>query len=272
MNATAKGFTTYYPIIEIVWVRYLSQTVFTTFIFLPNLNNIIKTRKIKLHLFRSLLLFCATLTMFSGFKYLTLVSTITIFQIGPLVVVVFSVFFLKEIVGYRRWISVFIGFSGTLFILKPGTDMFSTYGFFPILAAIFYAGYAVSTRRLGTEEDPKTNFFYTSLVGTLISTIILIPFFEPIAVRDLLLFSILGVFGGLGHFCFILALRKSEASFLAPFTYFDLIFATVLGILFFSEFPDFYVIIGAIIIVSAGIYTWHRETINLKNKKNISFK
>ena len=96
MNALAKGFANYYPIIVIVWVRYLSQTIFTTFIFIPNLNKIVKTKKIKLHLFRSLLLFCATLSMFSGFKYLTLVSTITIFQIGPLVVVVFSVIFLRE--------------------------------------------------------------------------------------------------------------------------------------------------------------------------------
>ena len=95
MNALAKGFANYYPIIVIVWVRYISQTIFTTFIFIPNLNKIVKTKKIKLHLFRSLLLFCATLSMFSGFKYLTLVSTITIFQIGPLVVVVFSVIFLK---------------------------------------------------------------------------------------------------------------------------------------------------------------------------------
>ena len=267
MNALAKGFANYYPIIVIVWVRYISQTIFTTFIFIPNLNKIVKTKKIKLHLFRSLLLFCATLSMFSGFKYLTFVSTITIFQIGPLVVVVFSVIFLKEKVGYRRWLSVFVGFSGTLFILKPGTEMFSFFGLFPILAAIFYAGYAVSTRRLGTEEDPKTNFFYTSLVGTIISTIILIPFFEPIAIKDLLTFSILGIFGGLGHFCFILALRKSEASFLAPFTYFDLIFATILGILFFAEFPDIYVIVGAFIIVSAGIYTWHRENLNMKRKK-----
>ena len=83
----------------------------------------------------------------------------------------------------------------------------------------------------------------------------------------MLIFSILGIFGGLGHFCFILALRKSEASFLAPFTYFDLIFATILGILFFAEFPDIYVIIGAFIIVSAGIYTWHRENLNMKRKK-----
>ncbi len=69
MNALAKGFANYYPIIVIVWVRYISQTIFTTFIFIPNLNKIVKTKKIKLHLFRSLLLFCATLSMFSGFKY-----------------------------------------------------------------------------------------------------------------------------------------------------------------------------------------------------------
>ena len=259
MNALAKDFTTHYSIIQIVWARYLSQTILTTLIFLPNIRNTVKTQNIKLHLFRSLLLFGATISMFSGFKYLSLISTITIFQIGPLIIVIFSVIFLKENVGYRRWLSVIIGFSGTLFILKPGTTMFAIAGFFPILAAICYAGYAVSTRSLGTDEDPKTNFFYTSLVGTMISSIILIPFFEPILLKDLALFSILGVIGGLGHFSFVIALRKSEASLLAPFAYFDLIFATILGIIFFSEYPDTYVIIGAFIIVSAGIYTWYRE-------------
>ena len=258
MNALAKGFTTHYPIIEIVWARYLSQTILTTIIFLPNIGKTIKTKRITLHLFRSLLLFGATIFMFSGFKYLSLISTITIFQIGPLIVVIFSVIFLKEAVGYRRWLSVIIGFSGTLFILKPGTDLFILYGAFPIMAAICYAGYAVSTRRLGTEENPKTNFFYTSLVGTIISSIILIPFFEPMTFKDCALFSVLGLFGGLGHFSFVIALGRSEASFLAPFTYFDLVFATILGIVFFSEYPDAYVILGALIIVSAGIYTWYR--------------
>jgi len=258
MNALAKGFTTHYPIIEIVWARYLSQTIFTTIIFLPNIGKTIKTKRITLHLFRSLLLFGATIFMFSGFKYLSLISTITIFQVGPLVVVIFSVIFLKEAVGFRRWLSVIIGFSGTLFILKPGTEMFALYGFFPIMAAICYAGYAVSTRKLGTEEDPKTNFFYTSLVGTIISSFMLIPYFEPMAFKDLALFSMLGILGGLGHFSLVIALRRSEASFLAPFTYFDLIFATILGIVFFAEYPDFYVLLGAFLIVSAGIYTWYR--------------
>ncbi len=259
MNALAKGFTTSYSIIEIVWARFLSQTIFTTIIFLPNLPNIVRTKRIKLHLFRSLLLFGATIFMFSGFKYLSLISTMTIFQIGPLIIVIFSVIFLQETAGYRRWLSVIIGFTGTLFILRPGTEMFAVSGFFPILAATFYAGYAVATRRLGTDEDPKTNFFYTSLVGTLISSLILIPFFAPMAFKDFVLFSLLGIFGGLGHFSFVIALRRSEASILAPFTYFDLIFATILGIVFFSEYPDAYIIIGAVIIVSAGIYTWYRE-------------
>ena len=90
--------------------------------------------------------------------------------------------------------------------------------------------------------------------------IILIPFFKPIAIIDVGLFSVLGILGGLGHFSFIIALRKSEASLLAPFSYFDLIFATILGIIFFHEYPDIYVYIGAFIIVGAGIYAWKRET------------
>ena len=261
MNALAKSFTLTFPIIEIVWGRYASQTIFTIIIFSPNLGKVLATNRLKLHLFRSALLFGATLFMFAGFKYLTLVTTITIFQVGPLIVVIFSVMFLKESVSLKRWMSVFIGFCGALLIIKPGTDMFLMTGILPLLAATCYAGYAVSTRHLGTEEDPRTNFLYTSLVGTIISSALLIPFFKPISLVEASLFCILGLLGGLGHFCFVLALRKSEASLLAPFTYFDLIFASILGIIFFSEYPDVYVLLGAIIIVIAGIYLWRRENI-----------
>ena len=228
MNALAKSFTLAFPIIEIVWGRYASQTIFTVIIFSPNLGKVLATNRLKLHLFRSALLFGATLFMFAGFKYLTLVTTITIFQVGPLIVVIFSVMFLKESVSLKRWMSVFIGFCGALLIIKPGTDMFLMTGILPLLAATCYAGYAVSTRHLGTEEDPRTNFLYTSIVGTIISSALLIPFFKPISLVEASLFCILGLLGGLGHFCFVLALRKSEASLLAPFTYFDLIFASIL--------------------------------------------
>ena len=261
MNALAKSFTLAFPIIEIVWGRYASQTIFTIIVFSPNLRKVLVTNRLKLHLFRSALLFGATLFMFAGFKYLTLVTTITIFQVGPLIVVIFSVMFLKESVSLKRWMSVFIGFCGALLIIKPGTDMFLMTGILPLLAATCYAGYAVSTRHLGTEEDPRTNFLYTSIVGTIISSALLIPFFTPISLVEASLFCILGLLGGLGHFCFVLALRKSEASLLAPFTYFDLIFASILGIIFFSEYPDIYVLLGAIIIVMAGIYLWRRENI-----------
>ena len=261
MNALAKSFTLAFPIIEIVWGRYASQTIFTIIIFSPNLGKVLATNRLKIHLFRSALLFGATLFMFAGFKYLNLVTTITIFQVGPLIVVIFSVMFLQESVSLKRWMSVFIGFCGALLIIKPGTNMFLMTGILPLLAATCYAGYAVSTRNLGTEEDPRTNFLYTSLVGTIISSALLIPFFKPISLVDASSFCILGLLGGLGHFCFVLALRKSEASLLAPFTYFDLIFASILGIIFFSEYPDVYVLLGAIIIVTAGIYLWRRENI-----------
>ncbi len=259
MNTGAKALTLQYPIIEIVWARYLSQTLFTFLLFSPNLSSVIKTQRMSLHLFRSTLLFGATFFMFAGFKYLSLVSTITIFQTGPLIVVIFSLIFLNEKVGLKRWVSVIVGFCGTLLILKPGTEMFLIAGFLPIAAATCYAGYAVSTRHLGTKEDPRTNFFYTSLVGTFISSLILVPFFKPILLSDIVFFAFLGLLGGLGHFSFVLALQKSEASLLAPFTYFDLIFASCLGIIFFAEYPDLYVIVGAFIIVSAGIYAWHLE-------------
>ncbi len=268
MNSIAKGLTYHYPIIEVVWARYLSQTIFTTIVFAPNLKKIIKTKRTSIHLFRSALLFGATVFIFAGFKFLTLVETMTIFQTGPFMVVMLSVIFLGEKVGLNRWVSVLVGFCGALFILKPGADPFIIEGIFPLLAALCYAGYAIATRHLGTEEDPRTNFFYSTLVGTIVSSIFVLPFFKSIAPLDLLFFCLLGAIGGIGHYCLVLALRKSEASLLAPFTYFDLIFSSILGVIFFYEYPSNNVIIGAIIIVGAGIYTWYLDPQNKKNYNN----
>ena len=266
MNALAKGMALQYPIIMVVWARYLSQTVLTVLVFNRNLKTIVKTKRIKIHLFRSALLFGATIFIFAGFANLSLAATMAIFQTAPLLVVVLSVFFLGEVVGVKRWLSVVVGFVGALIIIQPGTDTFLIASIFPLLSALCYAGYAVSTRHLGTEEDPRTNFFYTGLVGTIVSTLILFPYLQRIELVDIVYFTLLGTLGGLGHYCLILALRKSEASLLAPFSYFDLIFSACLGMIFFTEYPTQSLILGAATIVGAGIYTWYRGRVQSHNQ------
>ena len=266
MNALAKGMALQYPIIMVVWARYLSQTVLTVLVFNRNLKTIVKTKRIKIHLFRSALLFGATIFIFAGFANLSLAATMAIFQTAPLLVVILSVFFLGEVVGVKRWLGVVVGFVGALIIIQPGTDTFLIASFFPLLSALCYAGYAVSTRHLGTEEDPKTNFFYAGLVGTVVSTLILFPYFQKIELADIFYFTLLGTLGGLGHYCLILALRKSEASLLAPFSYFDLVFSACLGMIFFTEYPTQSLILGATIIVGAGIYTWYRGRVQSDNQ------
>ena len=266
MNALAKGMALQYPIIMVVWARYLSQTVLTVLVFNRNLKTIVKTKRIKIHLFRSALLFGATIFIFAGFANLSLAATMAIFQTAPLLVVILSVVFLSEVVGVKRWLSVVVGFVGALIIIQPGTDTFLIASIFPLLSALCYAGYAVSTRHLGTEEDPRTNFFYTGLVGTIVSTLILFPYLQKIELVDIIYFTLLGTIGGLGHYCLILALRKSEASLLAPFSYFDLIFSACLGMIFFTEYPTQSLILGATIIVGAGIYTWYRGRVQSDNQ------
>ena len=266
MNALAKGMALQYPIIMVVWARYLSQTVLTVLVFNRNLKTIVKTQRVKIHLFRSALLFGATIFIFAGFANLSLAATMAIFQTAPLLVVILSVVFLGEVVGVKRWLGVVIGFVGALIIIQPGTDTFLIASILPLLSALCYAAYAVSTRHLGTEEDPRTNFFYTGLVGTIVSTLILFPYFQKIELVDIVYFTLLGTLGGLGHYCLILALRKSEASLLAPFSYFDLIFSACLGMIFFTEYPTQSLILGAATIVGAGIYTWYRGRVQSDNQ------
>ena len=113
---------------------------------------------------------------------------------------------------------------------------------------------------MGRDEDAWTSLLYTAAFGAVVLSAV-VPFFwvTPDPVAALLLLT-LGSVGALGHFCLIRAFMVAEASLIAPFSYVGLLFATLWGMLVFAEVPDALTILGALVIVGAGIYVWHRET------------
>ena len=187
-----------------------------------------------------------------------------IFQVSPIIVTLLSAIILKEFVDIRRWTGVIFGMVGALIIIRPGSELFSIYFTLPLLAALCYASYIISTRHLNREEHAATNFIYSSLVGTIIASILVIKDWTPIKNSDLFLFCIIGLIGGVGHVGLIYAFKISQASFLAPFNYSTLLFAGLWGFLFFDEIPTYYTIFGAAIIVSSGIFIWIKD----QNNKN----
>ncbi len=264
MDTIAKLMSAHYDPFQVVWARYASQTFWSLVVLAPFLRSLLRTKYLKLQILRSTLLFGATLGFFSALPYLKLAELVAIFEVAPLLITCLSFLVLKEKVSASRWVGVSIGMIGALIIIRPGTELFTPFALLPILAASCFAGYSITTRFLGSEESPWTNFLYTALIGAVIASILVIPKWQPIALEDLPILASFGIIGGIGHLMLIFALRYTQASILAPFSYFGLLYSSLWGFFVFDELPDFFTYLGAFVIVGSGIFVWYRE-----NKKAV---
>jgi drug/metabolite transporter (DMT)-like permease len=225
----------------------------------PRLKSVIKTRHLGLQLIRSAFLFCATMCFFFGIVLVGLAQASAIMSVNPMLISIGAFLILGEPFGMRRAFGVSAGLLGTLIIIRPGSEVFSLAALLPIGSAFCYAGYALSTRFLGREEPVWTSFLYTAAIGTVVASIIVPFFWTTPTPSDWGLMLLLGLVGGIGQLCLIRALTVAEAGAIAPFAYIGIVFATTWGMLFFDEYPDIWVLVGALVIVLAGIYVWHRE-------------
>ncbi|MEO1001095.1 MAG: DMT family transporter [Pseudomonadota bacterium] len=261
MDVLAKGLMQRHDPFMVLWARYASQTFWATIFLAPWLLSLLKTRHLTLQIVRSVCLFSATAMFFTAMSKMELATAVAIFEVGPLMITVLAFLILGEKVGPRRWIGVSAGLVGALVIIRPGTDVFTIWSLLPMGAALGFAGYAIATRFLSNDESHWTSFYYTALFGTVAASVI-VPFrWSMPDLGDGALMMSLGVVGGAGHFLLIRAYARTPASAVAPFTYVGLVFAALYGWLFFLEVPDLATIIGASIIIGAGLYVWHRERV-----------
>ncbi|MEM9097152.1 MAG: DMT family transporter [Pseudomonadota bacterium] len=264
MDVGAKTLVADYPSPQVVWARYAAQTGLMVLIFLPSIRQRLRTAHLGLQLVRSLFLFSATVVFFTSFFYLELATAAAVFATSPLIITILSAAVLKEQVGPRRWVAVLIGLTGVLIILRPGFDVFQMAALLPALAACFYASYQIATRWLGASEPIWTTLLYTTGVGTVLATLALPFFWVAPTGTDALIMVSMGAFGLAGHVCLVYALNQAPASALAPFNYMGFVWASIVGFIFFAELPDLVTILGASVIISAGIYVWHRERVRAR--------
>ena len=274
MDTVAKYLTQFYPISQVIWTRYTVHVVLLVLLLNRRLPKLMVTQNLGLQLARSLLLFLTTTFYFTGLSYLDLVDASVIMFVSPLIVTALATPFLGEKVGTRRWIGVVVGFVGALIVIRPGSGSLHWAAVFPLAAAGCYALYQIATRRLGHADSALTTLCYSALFGALVMSAI-IPFvFEMPASSDLGLMILLGLLGGVGHFGLIKSIQAAPVSLVAPFGYTSLVWTTSYGYLVFSDLPDRWTLIGALIIITSGLYVWHRERIHgrtqsgLKQKNN----
>lgn len=260
MDATVKALSPRVGVFPALWARYAGQTVVVFILVLPRLKTVLHTRYPKLQLARSVFLLLATMCFFFGITHIGLTEATAIMNVNPVLITLGAALFLGERFGPRRAFAIAAALVGALIVIRPGGAVFSYWALLPLLAALCYSAYALATRFVGRDEDAWTSLFYTALFGAVIMTAIVPFYWVPLDLTSIGLMGLIVCFGTLSQLLLIRALMAGEAGMLAPFAYFGLLFATVWGVVFFAEYPDFWTITGALVIVSAGIYVWHRET------------
>lgn len=266
LDTTAKVLVDSYdmPVSQATWMRFLVQFL-GLLVFVPlagalTVRQLFTTNKFGLQMVRSVLMAATTYFNFLAVEHLRLDQTITIMFLAPLMVALLAGPILGEWVGWRRLLTIVIGFGGVLIAVHPGMA--------PVHWAVGYSFAAVSalalfmivTRMVAPFDPPLVTLFYSMFAGVVIGAPF--AFAEWVWPAEPWLWVALislGVFGGAGHYLFILAYRLAPASTISPFVYLQIPTMALLGYLVFEDKPDIYTFIGSMVVVGSGVYLVHRE-------------
>lgn len=215
-----------------------------------------------LQAFRGVLLAAEICVMVSAFAILGLVESHAIFAGYPLIVAALSGPLLGETVGWRRWVAIGIGFVGVVIIIGPGMGVFSVYALIPLASSTMFALYNLLTRLAAKTDTAATSFFWTGVVGAVAMTPIGLWTWETMAPSDWIWMATLCVTGAAGHYTLIKCYEFAEASTVQPFAFLQMVFAASVGILVFGETLTTALVIGAVIVVGAGLFTLWRERVS----------
>lgn len=254
LDATAKFLVRDHSLLIVVWARYAGQMVVVTpFAWRGAGRGFWRTRQLPLQLLRSLFLLCATLGFWGGLRYLPLAEASSITFLAPIIVVALSWPILGERATRARRVASIVGFLGILVLLRPGSAVMHPAVVLLLAAAFSNALYQLLTRKL-LGESLHTTLFYSASVGTVVLTLLL-PWVigeERPGVGAAAALLLLGVFAGLGHWLMTRAYLQAPASLLSPFTYLQILWATLFGFALFGQHPDMLSAVGMAIVIASG--------------------
>lgn len=263
-DAISKHLAEFYHPVMITFIRFWPFAIFAVFLAWRapgGIKGALRTRHPVLQVLRGLLLVSQIAMAMSAFAQAGLVRSQAIFASSPLFVAALAVPLLGEKVGWRRVLAILAGLVGVLIILSPTDGGFDRTLILPILNALQMAFYSIATRIVGRDEQASTSFFYLGVIGCLASTCVGPFYLQPVASRDWVWFAIICITGIASHYFLIMAYRRLDAIQIQPINYFQLVWASALGVVIFGETLGWNVLIGSTVVVGAGLFTIWREAV-----------
>ena len=263
LNVEVKMLRADFGPVQLVWARYVGALLFMAAVFTPMRGPrflLLRTARPAAQVLRGACLLTASLCFFLAIKWVPLATAAAITMLGPVFVTALSGPVLGERVGPRRWTAVVVGFIGALVIIRPGFGDTPWQIVFTVGSAVSSAFYALLTRKLSTDGDAATSATIATVVGTAaLSLVVWGDWRTPSGAVEIGMIASLGLLSGLGHYLYTIAFGCGPASVVAPFNYAHLVFAALLGFIFFGRFPDLWTWAGAGLIVASGLYIGYRE-------------
>ena len=261
-DGITKYLTLTYPPIMILWARFTIQTVLTAGIFLPKMGKtIFHSQQYKLQALRGLCMLMSSMFFVLGLRYVPVGEATAVVFLAPVIVTWYSGKFLHEHIQTGQWVAVISALVGVLIIVRPGSALFTPAILLPVAAAFAMASFQILTRRVLASDHRRATNFLTSLVCTLLLSAVVVSFWQTPNAQALALMVVASSLATVGHLLLTHAYRLGSVASLAPFSYAQIIFATLVGFIFFRYTPDAPTRAGmAIIILSgAGLIWWQRR-------------
>ncbi len=275
MDAIAKYMATFEAMSpgQVTFYRFFFQLVALLPLMLIATRGLLVAKRPWMNLLRGAIHGAASLMFFTAVKYMPLADVFAIYFVEPFMLTLMSAIFLGERVGWRRWLAIVVGFGGAMIVIQPSFAIFGWTALLPVVCAFLYTLYLFMNRALGEGDSPLVMQTMAGLGGTLFCAAVLgigsgfsIPDFDmslPGSTLGLMLLVILGAISGYIHLVVVQAFRLASLSLLAPFQYFEIISATVLGYALFGDFPTASKWSGIAIIVLSGLFIIWRERVRV---------
>ena len=257
-----------YPLGQVIFFRGFFGLVLYYFV-IPKerLKDFYYTKRPILHFSRCFFGLIALLSIFIALRNLPLATVVSITFAVPIFTTIFSILFLSEKVGFFRWLAVIVGFIGIVVISEPGLSALNIYYIFPFIFVLGLSYVAISIRQLSSTEPVWLISLYFSVAITL-AGLFTIPYGWLMPnLKDLILLSSIGIFGGVANLWLSQSYKFAEVSLVTPLKYLALVFAIIFGYLIWDEIPTIKTLTGAALVIVSSIIIFRREILL---KKQIS--
>ena len=230
----------------------------------------LKPKNLTLVLLRSIFTVGGLCFAFLSFSMLPMVETYVLLFCTPLIISVLAIVFLGETIALVRWFAIGLGLLGVIIVLRPTMESIELGHLFGICSAVCGSGVAIISRKIGHLENAATLIIFPLIANIIVTGSMLFFVYKPMPLNDLALMFLIGTFALTGQLLILLAYRSAPAGLIAPTQYSQIIWAIILGSLFFGESIDVFVILGSVITVASGVLILWRESHASSTKPNLN--